>query len=98
MARDPSARFLSETSGKPVYLTAMKLKRALVLCLIWWSAPIFAQNPEYDFYAEFRSWVQQLRRTDRSLKPDQAVDRYADRLRTEGVASAEIQRRTNLIR
>jgi SAM-dependent methyltransferase len=78
-------------------LGAIMRNRALLLCIIC-SAPIFAQNPEYDFYPEYRSWAQELRRTDRSLKPDQTPDRYANKLTTEGVANAEIQRRVNLIR
>jgi SAM-dependent methyltransferase len=75
----------------------MRLRRVLIY-VVWASALAFAQNPDYDFYSEFRPWSQQLIRADRSLKLNQVLERYESKLRSEGTADAEIQRRANLIK
>jgi hypothetical protein len=75
----------------------MKLRNFLVY-VAWASSLAVAQNPDYDFYPEFRSWNQQLLRIERSLSPGQALEKYAAKLRSEGTGDAEIQRRENLIR
>jgi 2-polyprenyl-3-methyl-5-hydroxy-6-metoxy-1,4-benzoquinol methylase len=70
--------------------------RAVVLVLVSIVCP--AQNPDYDLYREFRGWAQQLRRSDRNVGIDQMLERYAEKLRAEGVPAMEIERRTALIR
>jgi len=75
----------------------MRLCRVLI-CLAWGSALALAQNPDYDFYPEFRRWAQQLRAADRSLRDAAILPRYAEKLRGEGTAPPEIERRLNLIK
>jgi len=72
--------------------------RRLLLLLVWIAALCLGQNAQYDFYPEFRSWAQQLRRSDRTLQFAQMIDRYTAKLQTEGVADAEIQRRVGLVK
>lgn len=55
-----------------------------------------AQVSEYDFYAEFRRWGADMRRTEK-LAPEAIVERYRSKLASEGVASAEINRRVRLL-
>lgn len=61
----------------------------------------FGQKPEYDFYPEFRnSFTPKLRAENPSvlLTNDEIAERYAAKLRSEGVAENEVTRRTKLIR
>ena len=58
-----------------------------------------AQNPEYDFYPESRnSFTPKLRAQNASLPmtQEQIVERYAAKLREEGVRETEITRRVTL--
>lgn len=56
------------------------------------------QKPEYDFYPEFRHWgSEQVAGAGAPLTRQQIVERYASRLRGEGVAAGEIERRVSLI-
>ena len=67
---------------------------ALLACASGWS-----QKPEYDFYREFRNvLVPQFRSQDPSISPEGIAERYAAKLRSEGIAEAEISRRSKLIR
>ena len=74
----------------------MLSKQVALVILI--AALATAQKPEYDFYADFRRWATQIRRTDRALSSDQIVDRYVAKLRGEGIAAREIERRSALLR
>ena len=57
------------------------------------------QKPEYDFYREFRNaFVPQLRSQEASISEDGIAERYAAKLRAEGVGDTEIARRLRLIR
>ena len=72
-----------------------RLLAATLLC----SALAFGQKPEYDFYPEFRnSFVPKLRARKASVTNEEILERYAAKLRSEGVAASEIARRTRLIR
>src|SRR3712207_1993647 len=75
----------------------MQLARTVVT-LLSFTALLAAQVAEYDFYRDFRSWMRPVRLADRSLTREQIIDRYAAKLRTEGVAAAEVDRRTHLLR
>jgi SAM-dependent methyltransferase len=66
--------------------------------LVWVCTLCYAQKPEYDFYSDFRAWAQQLRRAERSVPPGQILERYSTKLRTDGVADAEAQRRLTLLK
>lgn len=72
--------------------------RRFFLFLISIGALCQAQNSQYDFYPEFRSWAQQLRRSERNVSVGQIVERYSAKLRTEGVLDPEIQRRIALLK
>ncbi len=57
----------------------------------------FGQKPEYDFYSEFRTWMQQSRGQDPTLTRARMLEQYTAKLKREAVAEAEIARRLNLI-
>jgi SAM-dependent methyltransferase len=59
-------------------------------------APVFAQNPDYDFYDEFGRWSYELLVRDR-ISPDQVLKQYGEKLRADGISDKEIERRVNLI-
>ena len=56
-----------------------------------------AQIPEYDFYSDFRPWVQALP-SDQRTGADAVLALYRQKLTSEGVAAAEIDRRITLLR
>jgi hypothetical protein len=63
-----------------------------------YSALAFCQKPEYDFYTEFRNtWNPNVRAESPSVTNQQIAEKYAARLKGEGVADAEIARRMRLI-
>lgn len=71
------------------------LAAAILLC----SGFAFGQKAEYDFYREFRnSFVPKLRAEKLSITDQEILERYAARLKSEGVADNEIARRSSLIR
>ena len=58
-----------------------------------------AQNPEYDFYPDFRNaFVPQVRSQEPSISEGTIEERYAAKLRQSGVAENEISRRLALLR
>jgi SAM-dependent methyltransferase len=57
------------------------------------------QKPEYDFYREFRNvFIPELRSREPSISEDGIAERYAVKLRAEGIGATEISRRLSLIR
>lgn len=73
---------------------------AVLVTGLLYSALAFGQRPEYDFYAEFRNSVTPKLRAENpslSLTNEQIVERYAAKLKSEGVTETEIARRTELI-
>ena len=82
----------------------MCLRRLLVaafLFLAMFPAAAFGQKADYDFYTDFRNnFTPKLRAENPSLSltNEQIVERYAARLKIEGVTETEIARRTRLIR
>jgi SAM-dependent methyltransferase len=73
--------------------------RGLLVATFLCSALAFGQKPEYDFYHEFRdSFSPKLYAENPSLTKEEILERYAARLKSEGVADSEIARRTRLIR
>ena len=60
----------------------------------------FGQKPEYEFYYEFRKdFSQKLQEANHfALTGEQVLERYADKLKSDGVSDAEIARRIRLIR
>ena len=71
----------------------------LVLIMILYSAFAFAQKPECSFYPEFRNtFGPALRADNQSITNEEILQRYAAKLKSEGVAESEIARRTRLIK
>jgi SAM-dependent methyltransferase len=68
--------------------------RSVIICTGGWS-----QKPEYDFYRDFRNvFIPQLRSHESSVTEDVIAERYAEKLRSEGISETEISRRLALIR
>jgi SAM-dependent methyltransferase len=69
---------------------------AQLLC----AALAFGQKPEYEFYYEFRKdFSQKLQEANHfTLTGEQVLERYAAKLKSDGVSDVEIARRIRLIR
>jgi len=61
------------------------------------SALIFAQKPEYDFYLGYRDFMSALWMKNPKITPAQVHQAYTEKLRRDGVAEIEIQRRLRLL-
>lgn len=82
---------LCENSG-------MSVCRFLVLGLLCLTVT-FGQKPEFEFYSDFRNVFSPKVRTETpTVTNDEIIDRYAVRLRAEGIPDKEITRRIRLIR
>jgi SAM-dependent methyltransferase len=66
---------------------------AMILC----TGLVFAQNPEYEFYAGYRDFMSALWMKNPSITPKQVHEAYAAKLRKDGLAEIEIQRRLRLL-
>jgi SAM-dependent methyltransferase len=64
-----------------------------ILCL----APGFGQKPEYEFYAGYRDFMSAIWMKNPSVTPAQVHEEYAAKLRLDGVAETEIERRLRLL-
>jgi len=72
--------------------------RCLLVAAFLYSALAFCQKPEYDFYTEFRNtWNPKVRAESLSATDQQIAEKYAARLKGEGVADSEITRRMRLV-
>src|SRR6266550_1524620 len=72
--------------------------RSLIVAAFLYSALAFCQKPEYDFYTEFRNtWNPKVRAESPSVTNQEIAEKYAARLKGEGVADGEIARRIRLI-
>jgi len=81
-------------------LLALAQRAALVLALLLYSVLAIGQKPEYDFYPEFRnSFTPKLRAENPalSLTNEEIAERYAAKLKADGVTGAEVTRRARLI-
>lgn len=59
---------------------------------------VLGQKAEYDFYPEFRNvFGLKVRAENPTITNEEVLQRYAAKLKSEGVKDAEINRRTNLI-
>ena len=101
VARRPAHRALYDM---PVYrsctcngtLRLMKVSLSLaatILCTVL----VFGQNPEYEFYAGYRDFMSALWMKNPSITATQVHEAYAAKLREDGVAETEIQRRLRLL-
>ena len=71
-----------------------------MLTMLPYSILAFGQKPEYEFYYEYRTvFSEQVQEENHwSLTNEQVFEKYADKLRSEGVAEPEIARRLRLLR
>jgi len=70
-----------------------------VIATLFCSVFAFGQKPEYDFYRDFRNgFAPKLHAENASVTDEEILQRYAVKLKSEGVADNEIARRTRLIR
>ena len=73
--------------------------RALLIYVLCAGTLAFGQNPDYNFYREFRNvFTPDAWANNPSTTNDQIVEDYAAKLRAEGVRQAEVARRVSLIR
>jgi SAM-dependent methyltransferase len=71
----------------------VRLLMATLLC----SALVFGQKPEYDFYGDFRAFMSSLWMKNPSIAPEQILDAYSAKLKSERVSGIEIARRQRLL-
>ena len=81
------------TAGSAVVLTVL-------LTMFAYSALAFAQKPEYEFYYKFRKdFSEKLQEENHfSLTNEQVFEKYAAKLKSDGISDAEIARRLRLLR
>ena len=80
----------------------MKLRFAVhlsVLVMLLCPALAICQKPEYEFYYDFRNFSQKLEEENNfSLTREQVLEKYAAKLKSEGISESEIDRRLKLLR
>lgn len=76
------------------------VRTAAVLAMFLYSAPAFSQKPEYEFYYQFRAdFSPTLQEANHwSLTDEQIFEKYAAKLKEDGIAESEIGRRIRLLR
>jgi SAM-dependent methyltransferase len=73
------------------------LRTALALAIVCSAAS--GQKPEFEFYTEFRNvFTPKVRAANPSITNEAILQKYADALRSSGIADDEISRRLSLIR
>src|SRR5215472_17823446 len=76
------------------------VRLAVLLAILSCSVLARGQKPEYDFYPEFRNSFTPMLRAENpslSLTNEEIVDRYAAKLKSQGVSETETKRRVRLI-
>lgn len=73
---------------------------ALLLATLWCSERAFGQKPEYEFYYEYRTvFLDKVQEENHwSLTNEQVFEKYAAKLKSDGIAESEIARRLRLLR
>jgi 2-polyprenyl-3-methyl-5-hydroxy-6-metoxy-1,4-benzoquinol methylase len=76
------------------------MRTAVALAIFSYSALAFGQKPEYEFYYKFRAdFAPTLQEANHWLLTDEQIfEKYAARLKDDGVAESEIARRIRLLR
>ena len=76
------------------------MRTAVLIAIVLYSALAFGQKPEYEFYYKFRAdFVPTLQEANHwSLTDEQVYEKYAAKLKADGVAESEITRRIRLLR
>lgn len=93
-------RLLNLSIKKTLIVPSANVRTAAVLAMFLFSALAFGQKPEYEFYYQFRAdffpTVQEANHW--SLTNEQVFEKYAAKLKQDGVAESEIARRIRLLR
>jgi SAM-dependent methyltransferase len=81
-------------------LTAHGAVAAALLTMLLYSVLVFGQKPEYEFYFEFRTvFAEKVQEENHwSLTNEQVFEKYAAKLKGDGIAESEIARRLRLLR
>ena len=81
-------------------LTAHGAVAAALLTMLLYSVLAFGQKPEYEFYFEFRTVFGEKVQEENhwSLTNEQVFEKYAAKLKGDGIAESEIARRLRLLR
>jgi SAM-dependent methyltransferase len=81
-------------------LTAHGAVVAALLTMLLYSVLALGQKPEYEFYFEFRTvFAEKVQEENHwSLTNEQVLDKYAAKLKGDGIAESEIARRLRLLR
>jgi SAM-dependent methyltransferase len=81
-------------------LTAHGAVAAALLTMLLYSVLVFGQKPEYEFYFEFRTVFGEKVQEENhwSLTNEQVFEKYAAKLKGDGIAESEIARRLRLLR
>ena len=81
-------------------LTAHSAVAAALLTMLLYSVLAFGQKPEYEFYFEFRTVFGEKVQEENhwSLTNEQVFEKYAAKLKGDGIAESEIARRLRLFR
>ena len=76
------------------------VRTAALLAMFLYSAPAFSQKPEYEFYYKFRAdFSPTMQEANHwSLTQEQLFEKYAAKLKEDGIADSEIARRIKLLR
>jgi len=76
------------------------MRTAAVLAIFLYSALAFGQKPEYEFYYSFRAdFAPTIQEANHwSLTDEQIFEKYAAKLKADGIAESEIARRITLLR
>src|SRR5215469_6679263 len=76
------------------------MRTAAALAIFLYSALAFGQKPEYEFYHTFRAdFAPTLQEANHwSLTNEQIFEKYAAKLKADGIAESEITRRIRLLR
>ena len=71
--------------------------RCLLVVSVVFASLVFAQKPEYDFYADYRAFASTQYAKNRGVALGQVVEAYVAKLKSEGVPEGEIARRKSLL-
>jgi SAM-dependent methyltransferase len=72
-------------------------RRLFASAVLFCSALLLGQKPEYDFYSEYRTFMSELWTKNPSITPAEVHEAYSAKLKGDGVPNAEIARRLKLL-
>ena len=90
---------LTYSNGQKRPIAYGAIVSASLLVMLWRPILAIAQNPEYEFYPEFRMGFSQKVQEENhwSLTGARVIEKYAAKLKSDGIAESEISRRLKLL-